>query len=131
MAVSIPKDQLENVNEVDSRISAVYDPEQTFPNGDLIGLYGSRGKGFAEISSISLYDSGEFVFSFSPLSSYIGHGSYTLEDDRLVLQTEDGVFTYEFDVVNGNLVFDADASSSMVWYSGMTDGSVFLAEPVP
>ncbi len=76
-------------------------------------------------STISLYDNGEFLFSFSPISSYIGHGQYIISDDRLTLKTEDGSYTYVFDIVDDHLVFDAEASSDKVWGSGITSGAIF------
>ena len=76
-------------------------------------------------ASISLYDSGEFWFSFSPISSYIGHGQYTISDNRLTLKTEDGSYTYVFDMVDDHLVFDAEDSSHKAWYSGITSGAIF------
>ncbi len=77
------------------------------------------------IATISLYDNGEFLFSFSPISSYIGHGQYTMSDNRLTLKTEDGSYTYVFDMVDDHLVFDAEASSDKVWGSGITSGIIF------
>ncbi len=98
----------------------------TFLNqGELIRTYEFKGKEAMHTASISLYDNQEFLFVFSPLSSYIGHGKYTIEERRLTLKTEDGKYTYVFDRVDDKLVFDAEASSDRVWYSGITSGSVF------
>ena len=72
-----------------------------------------------------LHDDGKFSFMFSLVSSYIGHGDYTLENDRLTLKTEDGKYVYCFDMVGDTMVFDAEASSKMLWFSQMYDGCVF------
>ncbi|MGN1443770.1 MAG: M56 family metallopeptidase [Acutalibacteraceae bacterium] len=72
-----------------------------------------------------LHDDGKFSFMFSLVSSYIGHGDYTLENDRLTLKTEDGKYVYCFDMVGDTMVFDAKASSKMLWFSQMYDGCVF------
>ena len=80
---------------------------------------------YLHTATISLYDNGEFLFSFSPISSYIGHGQYTMSDNRLTLKTEDGSYTYVFDMVDDHLVFDAEASSDKVWGSGITSGTIF------
>ena len=63
---------------------------------------------------------------FSLISSYIGHGTYTMTDDRLVLETDAGDgFVYAFTVQEDTLIFDEDASTGFLWYSGITDGTVF------
>ena len=53
------------------------------------------------------------------------HGEYDLENGRLTLKTDDGRFVYCFNEVDGKMVFDGEASSEMVWFSGMYDGCVF------
>ncbi len=72
-----------------------------------------------------LYEDGTFQMTFSAESSYVGIGTYTLTDGRLTLKTDDGIYTYCFDAVNNTYVFDAKASSDMVWFSDMIDGCVF------
>lgn len=72
-----------------------------------------------------LYEDGTFQMTFSAESSYVGIGTYTLTDGRLRLKTDDGSYTYYFDSVGNTYVFDAEASSDMVWFSDMTDGCVF------
>lgn len=126
LAVAIPKADIADCTGYDAYICATVNPDQQIPSGNLISIYAYKeGDDIMHTASVSLYDSGEFMFTFSPLSSYIGHGTYTIENDRLTLKTGDGDFTYVFDMVDDTLVFDAGASSSMAWYSGMEDGSVF------
>ncbi|MBP7175800.1 MAG: hypothetical protein KBA53_06235 [Thermoclostridium sp.] len=76
-------------------------------------------------AGVILNEDGTFTFHFSPLSSYLGYGTYRFYNNRLTLNTDDGYYTYVFDMVEDTLVFDADASSERVWMSGITDGSVF------
>ena len=80
--------------------------------------------------SLLLMEDGTFQLNFSVYSSYIGRGSYKINGDRLVLNTSDGIFTYVFTIAEKSLIFDAEASSDMLWYSDFTDGSVFDLEPV-
>ena len=75
--------------------------------------------------SFTLHENGTFQMTFAVESSYIGIGTYTLVDGRLTLKTDDGNYTYCFDSVGNTYVFDAEASSDMVWFSDMTDGCVF------
>lgn len=126
LAVAIPKVDIADCTGYDAYICATVNPDQQIPIGNLISIYAYKeGDDIMHTASVFLYDSGEFKFTFSSHSSYIGHGTYTIENDRLTLKTGDGDYTYVFDMVDDTLVFDAGASSSMVWYSGMEDGSVF------
>lgn len=84
------------------------------------------GSDFEERAFITLYDDGSFQFEFSPVSSYIGRGSYTMEGEQLTLKTNDGQFTYVFHMKEENLIFDAGASSNAVWGSGLEDGSILM-----
>ncbi len=80
---------------------------------------------FIKTAEVVLNKDETFTFNFSPISSYLGHGTYKIDGNRLTLNTDDGYYTYVFDMVDDTLVFDADASSEQVWFSGITDGSVF------
>jgi len=73
----------------------------------------------------TLYENGTFHMTFSVESSYLGVGTYVLENDRLILRTDDGDYIYCFDVVDNGYVFDAAASSDMVWFSDIYDGCLF------
>lgn len=68
-----------------------------------------------------------FSMTFAPESSYIAVGTYDIiGGDRVVLDTNDGLYHYEFGVNRDNdLVFDAEASSDMVWFGDMEDGCIF------
>ena len=96
----------------------------TIPGGSLIRTYAYDGGDIIHTASVSLYDSGEFEFIFSPLSSTVGYGRYTLENGLLTLKTSEGGFTYVFHMKDDTLVFDGGASSAQTWYSGITDGAV-------
>ena len=73
----------------------------------------------------ALFEDGTFSMTFSAVSSYIGIGTYEMTEDKLTLRTNDGQFTYVFDIVEDKMIFDAEASSEMVWFSDMKDGAVF------
>lgn len=128
LAVAIPKADTAGWTAYDAYICATNHPNRTAPMGALVHTYAREDEELAFSTSITLYDSGEFIFSFSPVSSYLGHGEYTMEHDRLTLKTEDGNYTYVFDMVDDTLRFDADVSSDMLWYSGMADGDIFTME---
>ena len=75
--------------------------------------------------SITLFDNGRFTFIFSVYSSYVGLGDYDLEENRLTLRTDDGKHIYFFDIVDDALIFDAGASSDILWPSDIFDRAVF------
>ncbi len=79
-------------------------------------------------STIRLGDNGKFQFMISPLSSYIGIGTYTMDSEKLIMKTDDGMNTYTFDVGGDNLIFNAAESSKMPVYN-KGDGSKFEAVP--
>ncbi len=68
---------------------------------------------------------GTFSFFFSAVSSYYATGLYVMEDDVLILNTNDGDFIYVFDMVGETLVFDAEKSSKTLWYADIPDGAIF------
>lgn len=76
-------------------------------------------------ASVTLLEDGTFEFDFSPLSSYIGRGDYTIQNDKLILETSDGDFTYTFDMSDDSLIFDGTNSSDFTWYADFTNGAVF------
>ena len=78
-------------------------------------------------ASVSLYEDGTFMFGFSPVSSYIGHGEYTIEDNMLYLETDDGNFHYSFKISGEDLIYDAENSSGFTWFSDFGDGDVFVS----
>ena len=89
-------------------------------NSVVKSYYFEEGSG----TCVSLHDNGEFSFTFSFISSYFGYGKYEIEGGRLTLRTEDGNFVYVFDMIDDTLVFDAEASSEMTWFSELYDGAV-------
>lgn len=92
---------------------------------DIVRVYMFRDSEETMKPNFILFENGTFQMSFSGVSSYIGVGTYSLENDRLTLKTDDGDFVYCFDAVDDTYVFDASASSDMVWFSDMYDGCVF------
>ena len=78
--------------------------------------------------SIILYGDNKVQFTFSAVSSYLGIGTYTIEDDFLVLNTSDGVYTYTFKIEGEDmdrLIFWADKSSESIHQGNFEDGAVF------
>ncbi len=72
--------------------------------------------------SLLLYDNPKtFTFSWSGFSSYIAVGKYELDENTLTLKTDDGMYTYVFDVVDDTYVFDASRSSTIPSYKYSAD----------
>lgn len=79
-------------------------------------------------AKVILYSDTEIMFSYSLLSSYIPHGTYTVEHGKLIMKTDDGRYTYTFIFSGDNLIFDAANSSELPEYN-YGDGTKF--KPVP
>ena len=89
----------------------------------LSGTY-TFGEG-ADSASVTLNEDGTFEFVFSPVSSYLGIGKFTVSGDRVTLVTSDGMCRYVFSITDNGIEFDADASSDLRWYGEFADGSLF------
>ena len=89
----------------------------------LCGTY-TFGEG-VNFSEVTLNEDGSFEFVFSPISSYLGVGTFTLKGDKVVLETSDGMNHYVFRITEDGIEFVADESSEFRWYGEFTDGSLF------
>ena len=76
-------------------------------------------------AEVTLNEDGSFEFMFSPISSYLGIGNFTINGDTLTLKTSDGKYHYVFRITDEGIVFDADASSEILWFGEFVDGSLF------
>ena len=76
-------------------------------------------------SEVTLHEDGSFEFMFSPISSYLGIGEFTVQNDTLTLKTSDGQYHYVFRITDNGIVFDADASSDTLWFGEFADGALF------
>lgn len=82
---------------------------------------------FNPVLSIS---DGSFTFTYDVLSSYSNTGSYIIEDETLILTTDDGNNEYYFKIKDDSLVFQEDKSSSVELTDAnqgvyISDGDVF------
>lgn len=83
--------------------------------------------------SVTLLEDNRFQFTFSVVSSYLGIGTYAIHDDLLVLNTDDGMYTYTFKVemegdVIKRLIFDEKRSSDHIHFGEFEDGAVFESQ---
>ena len=85
---------------------------------------------------VSLKKDGSFHFFMAPFGNSC-KGTYLLEHGDIILETDDGLYTYVFKEDGNNLIFDADKSSEIakVSYSvdsepvlPVEDGDVFTRE---
>lgn len=75
----------------------------------------------------TLYEDGTFYFYFSAISSYVGLGTYELNEETLVLTTNDGNYEYCFTAAEGgdSYVFDKENSSKVTHFAEIPDGARF------
>ena len=95
------------------------------------GQYVIKGEKSIFDLKVEIFESGEFTFHFSMLSSYFPHGKWNVKGNRLELKTDDGMNIYMFDIDGDNLIFDQPNSSEIKQYQGDTilnDKDVFKLE---
>lgn len=124
MAIGVPKEQVFDVAEVIVRVSSTHCPDRGTESAELIRAYMFEESTDVIKPSIALFDDGTFQFTFSALSSYLGYGYYEIEGKQLTLNTSDGKYHYVFDMIEKDLIFDAEASSVQTWSSGLYDGAI-------
>lgn len=85
--------------------------------------------GFGGEFTIQINDDGTFGCYEGLLSSYIGIGSWILDNDILVLSDDDGIgylLVNRFEVKDGDLVFLSEDSSNFL-YVNVADGEHFVS----
>ncbi|MBE6955139.1 MAG: hypothetical protein E7449_04420 [Ruminococcaceae bacterium] len=122
--LAVSNDELLGVEEYSASITATIYPLRSTLTG-AARYYCMRSSEEIMKPGFALFEDGTFSMTFSMVSSYIGVGTYEMTEDKLTLRTNDGQFVYVFDIVDDKMIFDAEASSEMVWFSGMKDGAVF------
>lgn len=99
----------------------------TIPEGENEGYYSYSYITENDSAYISLNPVTKIVFfSLSRLSSYLCYGTYTEDDNNIIITADDMVHQYTFRKDGENLIFVADKSSKMPEYKYATD-----MEPVP
>lgn len=83
------------------------------------------------VPTLRFYKDQGFSFTWSVLSSYYAFGTYEIQGQDVILQTDDGAYEYVFRAEGDSLIFDQERSSEVKTYEGdleVTDGAVFLPE---
>lgn len=94
--------------------------------GDRARIYHYQGQSLLDSAQLQLFDSGGFILSLSPLSSYMAYGPYVIEEDHLILKTWDGQYTYVFNNRSDGWSFNQLLSSPLFTsLSSLTEGSLF------
>ncbi|HEY5562385.1 MAG TPA: hypothetical protein VIK72_11640 [Clostridiaceae bacterium] len=75
--------------------------------------------------SVSIQEDSKFTFIYSGLSSYIGFGSYKIDNNNLILKTDDNKYKYVFEMKNDTLIFNSEKSSAIPSFANMPNGAVF------
>lgn len=120
ITLAVDKTVLDGVNAIYSTYAEQnYKPEK---------VYGFSNGGLHCNAKLTLYGENRIEFCYSLLSSYIPTGTYTLDDEKLVMKTDDGKFGYTFLVDGDSLIFDASASSELPDFT-LGDGTKY--KPVP
>ena len=95
-------------------------------------IYIRHNGGFGSDFTVTLYEDGRFKYYEGNLSSYIGYGNWTLDDDILTLidDNQNREFKNLFRVMEGNLTWMAAGSTGFTYgsYISMADGDIFFRQ---
>lgn len=100
-----------------------------------IGTYEAVEHNQPMAPSIVLKEDSECIFNYSVLSSYLPMGTYKIENDDLIMSTEDGEYIYTFNIEDGNPVFNKEKSADIPLIRSLAtseetdtiaDGTVFI-----
>lgn len=79
------------------------------------------------VSTITLEANGKFSFVFSPISSYLGFGNYTVENGYLYLKSSSkDTQIWVFKIEDKKLIYNSEKSTGGLYLSNITDGSEFI-----
>ncbi len=79
-------------------------------------------------STVRLYEDQTFQFVFSPVSSYLGYGKYEIKDGRLILYTDDGKYTFVFEMQEDKLIYRETESKGYDGLGQIAAGSEFIKQ---
>lgn len=127
IALQVGREYIQEVSGYDILVEPETKVDGTTNDSEVLAAYTCKDSKGAMAPSVTLYEDGEFTFFFSAYSSYIGYGTYKMDEDTLTLRTDDGRFLYTFVIAEDTLVFDGENSSEALWYSNITDGAVFYS----
>lgn len=100
-------------------------PDETVSSG----VYVWEKEGFGGDFTITLREDGTYEYYEGFLSSYIGTGTWTVEDGVLAMREDRELcgndFVFRFTVQDGALVYRADGSDKFL-YTDVQDGDRFL-----
>ncbi len=103
--------------------------ERVYTAEDVTGMvYTYEKEGFGGPFTITIQENGRFSYYVGFLSSYIGMGTWTVEDGVLILQDEILDYKNHYIIGDGTLTYRAEGSTG-VMYLGMEDGDRFFGEP--
>lgn len=75
-----------------------------------LGTYALLNKKVELTSTLELSKNNQFIFTVSPISSYLGVGTYNIKGDKLTCKTDDGEYTLVFQILDNALQISFDKS---------------------
>lgn len=103
----------------DTNLTIDENTEENVKEVDLCGMYITEYDSIEGLDGLgpSLYlaQDNRFVFTYNILSSYLGVGIYSMENQIVTANTDDGKYTYVFHILeDGSLLFDVDKSAEVL-----------------
>ena len=101
----------------------------TIPQTELVyGIYCPEGSTMT-FPKLNLKDDGNFSFNYKNMGAGVDKGTYDVEENTLILNCDDGVTVFTFEIAEEMIIFDAENSSPIVQddlTTPIVDGTKFL-----
>ena len=102
--------------------------EETADESDIAGTYQYESEGFGGDFTITLNADGTYAFYEGSLSSYMGGGTWTRDDDTIHMIEENGFdLKFTFEIQDDALVYSAAGSDAFL-YVDVSDGERFVRQ---
>lgn len=89
-----------------------YNNADTVKNGTYVLEKEKKASKYLPLSYVTISDD-EILFTYDLLSSYLPHGTYSIDDGKLTMKTDDNKYVYVFEIHGDNLVFQKNESSAI------------------
>ena len=109
-------------------LCGIANAEEIVDGSDIAGTYQYEGEGFGGDFTITLNSDGTYEFYEGSLSSYMGGGIWSRDDDTVHMIEENGYdLKFTFEIQNDALIYSAAGSDAFL-YVDVSDGERFVRQ---
>lgn len=112
-------------------LGGIANAEEIVDGSDIAGTYQYEGQGFGGDFTITVNADGTYAFYEGFLSSYMGGGTWSRDDDTVHMIEENGFdLKFTFEIQDDALVYSAEGSDAFL-YVDVSDGERFVRQDTP